>query len=55
LGEESVIWDAGKSFGWYDFSVSIKENPSFMKRFAGRVETGKESVSDPFMGKAGLP
>jgi len=39
------------SHGWYDFTISIKEHPAFSKRYAGRVETGKESYSDPFMGK----
>jgi phospholipase C len=49
-GEETIVLDLKKSFGWYDFSVSIKENPGFTKRYAGRVETGKESFSDPVMG-----
>ena len=50
--EETIVLNLGKSFGWYDFSVGIKENPSFTKRYAGHVETGKESVSDPFMGRS---
>jgi hypothetical protein len=32
-------------FDWYDLSVR-----SFEQRFAGRVETGKESFTDPYMG-----
>ncbi|MCX2481114.1 phospholipase C, phosphocholine-specific [Pedobacter sp. MC2016-15] len=39
------------SHGWYDFSVRINGNPNFTKRYAGRVETGKSSFSDPFMGR----
>ncbi len=35
------------SFGWYDFSVSIDGAEGFKKRYAGRVETGKEGFSDP--------
>jgi phospholipase C len=50
--EETVVIDLKKSFGWYDFSLSIKGNESFTKRYAGRVETGKESYSDPFMGRS---
>ncbi|MEO6134930.1 MAG: phospholipase C, phosphocholine-specific [Ginsengibacter sp.] len=46
-----IILSTSKTFGWYDFSIRVKGNNSFMKRFAGRVETGKESFSDPFMGK----
>ena len=39
-----------KSFYWYDISVKIKGNDIFEKRYAGRVETGRESKSDPAMG-----
>ena len=38
------------SHGWYDFSVKISGSHSFEKRYAGRVETGKPSFSDPKMG-----
>ena len=47
----TIILNPGKSFGWYDFSVRVKGNSTFLKRFAGRVETGKESLSDPYMGR----
>jgi phospholipase C len=35
-----------KSHGWYDISVRVG---GFEQRFAGRVETGKDSMSDPAM------
>jgi phospholipase C len=41
----------GNSFGWYDFSIKLKGNSVFEKRYAGRVETGKASKTDPFMGR----
>ena len=44
-----------KSQGWYDFSVRIKGQEHFEKRYAGRVETGKDSISDPFMGGSRTP
>jgi len=47
----STILDLHSSHGWYDFSVHIKGYANFEQRFAGRVETGKHSFSDPFMGK----
>ena len=50
--EELIVLNLKSSFGWYDFSVSVKGNSQFIKRCAGRVETGKETFSDPFMGKA---
>jgi phospholipase C len=40
-----------KSFGWYDFSLKIKGNELFEKRYAGHVETGKPAKTDPFMGR----
>ena len=44
--------DLTKSFGWYDTSVRITAT-DFEVRLAGRVETGKESKSDPAMNKQG--
>jgi len=44
-----VVLDLGKSFGWYDLSIKVAEAGSFVRRYAGRVETGKESYSDPAM------
>ena len=45
-----IVLDLSKSYGWYDISVRISGVETFEKRYAGRVETGKQSFSDPFMG-----
>jgi phospholipase C len=45
-----VVLNLSPNFGWYDFSIKISGNANFEKRYAGRIETGKESFSDPFMG-----
>lgn len=37
-----------KQAGWYDFT--IHSDAGLMRRYAGRIETGKHSVSDPMMG-----
>ncbi|HEX7639402.1 MAG TPA: phospholipase C, phosphocholine-specific, partial [Burkholderiaceae bacterium] len=37
----------GATFGWYDLSITCAEQPRFLRRLAGRVETGRPSVSDP--------
>jgi phospholipase C len=50
----TVILDLKTSFGWYDFSVKIEGFELFEQRFAGRVETGKASFSDPLMGRVEL-
>ncbi|MFC5408687.1 phosphocholine-specific phospholipase C [Larkinella bovis] len=46
----SLVLDLSKSFGWYDFSVKVSGQTVFEKRYAGRVETGKPSFTDPLMG-----
>ena len=48
--DENIIIDLGKSYGWYDFSVKIKGGDVFEQRYAGHVETGNVSSSDPVMG-----
>jgi phospholipase C len=50
-GEEIIVLNLKPSYGWYDFSIAVKGNPYFSRRFAGRVETGKETFTDPFMGR----
>ena len=47
-------WDLAASGAWYDFEVSCDADTSYYRRFAGRVETGRHSVSDPAMGKPDL-
>jgi phospholipase C len=51
--EEAVtlIVRGHKSSGWYDFSVRAPGSQRFEKRYAGRVETGKWTTSDPVMGR----
>jgi len=48
--KSNFVLDLGKSFGWYDFSIKVEGYNSFEKRYAGRVETGRSSFSDPLMG-----
>jgi phospholipase C len=49
--KQAVTIHLAKSFGWYDFSIKIKGNNVFEKRYAGHVETGKAGKTDPFMGR----
>lgn len=43
-------WDLSGSGHWYDFTVTVEGMTGWSRRFAGRVETGKDSISDPAMG-----
>ena len=47
--ETSIILSLDHSHGWYDFTVRTDASDAEF-RYAGRVETGKPSVSDPLMG-----
>jgi phospholipase C len=38
---------AQASGGWYDVTVTSDRDPAFVRRFAGHVENGRPSVSDP--------
>jgi phospholipase C len=48
----SVNFDLSKTYGWYDISLKVNGTGPFEKRYAGKVETGKESFTDPMMGGA---
>ncbi|QNK65095.1 phosphocholine-specific phospholipase C [Variovorax sp. PAMC26660] len=40
-------WDLGTSDGWYDLSITANTGDDFLRRFAGHVENGQPSKSDP--------
>lgn len=48
--EQELYWDMAEFGGWYDFSVVLSNDPSYQRRFAGRLETEQDSISDPYMG-----
>lgn len=48
--KKTIEIDLQKSKGWYNFKLEIKEKADFVKHYAGHVETGEDSISDPFMG-----
>lgn len=52
--EAEQSWPLCDCGNWYDFSVKVQELPAYGRRFAGRVETGKDSISDPAMGGLAL-
>jgi phospholipase C len=42
----TISWNVAKTAHWYDFTVA---GVGFERRFAGRVETGMDGISDPAM------
>ncbi|MGG7665357.1 phosphocholine-specific phospholipase C [Dyadobacter sp. BHUBP1] len=49
-GKASLVLNLGKSFHWYDFSVKVPGYDGYEERFAGHVETGAATKTDPLMG-----
>ena len=47
-----LTFDFARSFGWHDLRIRVEGFPNFEQRLAGRVENGKDSFSDPCMGRA---
>ncbi|WP_144145925.1 phosphocholine-specific phospholipase C [Paraburkholderia sp. BCC1884] len=47
---EQLYLDLRNAHGWYDLAITVDTDASFVRRFAGHVETGKSSMSDPALG-----
>jgi phospholipase C len=51
-GEEwQKHWRLKETHGWYDFVMEAENDPGFRHQFAGHLETGRDSISDPAFGK----
>jgi len=46
----SKVIDFTKTHGWYDLEITCKEDPDLCFVFAGHLENGKASKTDPLMG-----
>lgn len=53
-GDQTLVLALGQNYHWYDFSVTMAGADRFLRRYAGRVETGKSGYSDPVMGRAAV-
>jgi phospholipase C len=45
----TVSFDLAKNGNWYDLSVTTEGKSNFLQRYAGKIETGKVTITDPFM------
>ena len=43
------FWSLHMLFGWYDLLISVESDSSFQQQFAGHLETGNASRTDPHM------
>jgi phospholipase C len=47
-------WSLEGSLGWYDLVLEDPADDGYIRRFAGRLETGRDSISDPALGGPAL-
>ena len=43
-------WSLSRTRGWYDLVITVPADPDLEYRYAGHLETGEDSISDPRMG-----
>ena len=54
-GRISVPVLLATSFRWYDVVITASTDPSFVRHYAGHIENGFDSISDPHIGRAPKP
>ena len=47
---KKLLHNSEHTFGWYDLTIRVAGSELLSKRYAGRIETGKPSFSDPVIG-----
>ena len=52
--EAELHWETDDQGFWYDFAVTCDSDAAFYRRLAGRIETGRHTVSDPAFGMQDL-
>jgi phospholipase C len=48
--EKTISLNTQSAHGWYDFSILGEGTGDLLVRYAGRLETGADGISDPYMG-----
>jgi hypothetical protein len=49
-GTKTQRWSLSRTRGWYDLTVTVDNGPHLEYRYAGHLENGEDSISDPGMG-----
>jgi phospholipase C len=44
------FWSLEKFSGWYGLVISVESDPAFLQQFAGHLENGRSSTTDPHIG-----
>jgi phospholipase C len=53
-GTAAHRWPLAATRGWYDLLIRLDGEGGYLRRLAGRLETGADSISDPAMGGAAV-
>ncbi|WP_374572090.1 phosphocholine-specific phospholipase C [Phenylobacterium sp.] len=53
-GQTASVWDLSASDHWYDLTLTLTDDPGFVRRYAGHLETGRSSRTDPAIGRMRL-
>ncbi|WP_081070846.1 phosphocholine-specific phospholipase C [Burkholderia territorii] len=48
-------WNAANTGNWYDLTITLRDDSSFIQRFAGHIENGQPSISEPEYAVAASP
>jgi len=48
-GTLTYFSESKKTFGWYDVTIQVASDLSFRRQFAGHVENGCDSMTDPLI------
>lgn len=43
-------WSLHRTQGWYDLVVTLASEAGFRAQYAGHIENGEDSITDPAMG-----
>jgi phospholipase C len=46
-----TVLNLNASASWYDVLITVTADPTFIRHYAGHVETGADSMSDPLIGR----
>ena len=49
-GAKALRFSLERTRGWYDLTVTVQGDAQFEYRYAGHLEDGEDSISDPGMG-----
>jgi phospholipase C len=49
-GTRSLPWSVSRGHGWYDLTITVDGDDAFLYQYAGHVENGEDTITDPLMG-----